>query len=604
MSYKLNKTDGSLLVDLVDGQLDTTTTDISLIGKNYSGFGESLNENLIKMLENFSKSSAPSNPLIGQLWYDTATQRIKVYDGVGFRTSGAPSVQPQQPAGMVAGDLWIDSDDKKLYFYDGSQLELAGPIYSTAQGKTGPEVITLIDVFNNSQIVIKWNIAGTTVGVWSNTEFTPAVGYTIAGITGDIKPGFTPVALADFRFRGIADQASALRDSLGNVKSAEKFLPADASATTTGALTVQNSGGLTIGLAQNNILKVVGTSFVSENQLSNHDWKVRVRKPSGFIDALVVSTTNSHFGVFKTDPQYALHVGGDMKVEGNLSIGGDSVFVETQNLRVEDKNIELAIQSDSSTGDNAAVDGGGVILKSSQLDKEFIWKNTTQAWTSSENMDLATTKGYKVDGVEVLNKTAIGSTVTHALGITQVGTLSTLSVDDITLNGNTVSTSASGLQITSTGSIAITNNQKITGLANPTLDQDAATKYYVDDQINDEPVIMNLDISDGITNAQMATVIEDIYPAGNKKVGTFAYITTSTMAGISVTGINIGAVTTKSFISVDSNGVQNESVLQDIAFTNATGTSTPSITRGLKRFIVVGTTWVFNGDLSSSGGLW
>ena len=48
MSYKLNKTDGSLLVDLVDGQLDTTTTDISLIGKNYTGFGESLNENLIK----------------------------------------------------------------------------------------------------------------------------------------------------------------------------------------------------------------------------------------------------------------------------------------------------------------------------------------------------------------------------------------------------------------------------------------------------------------------------------------------------------------------------------------------------------------------------
>ena len=40
MSYKLNKTDGSLLVDLVDGSLDTTSTDISLIGKNYSGFGE------------------------------------------------------------------------------------------------------------------------------------------------------------------------------------------------------------------------------------------------------------------------------------------------------------------------------------------------------------------------------------------------------------------------------------------------------------------------------------------------------------------------------------------------------------------------------------
>ena len=50
MSYKLNKTDGSLLVDLVDGQLDTTSSDLTLIGRNYSGFGEVLNENFIQLL--------------------------------------------------------------------------------------------------------------------------------------------------------------------------------------------------------------------------------------------------------------------------------------------------------------------------------------------------------------------------------------------------------------------------------------------------------------------------------------------------------------------------------------------------------------------------
>jgi|TARA_B100001964_G_scaffold20647_3_gene20985 hypothetical protein len=604
MSYKLNKSDGSLLVDLVDGQLDTTTTDISLIGKNYSGFGESLNENLIKMLENFAKSSAPSNPLIGQLWYDTATQRVKVYDGVGFRTSGAPSVQPASPTGMVAGDLWIDSDDNQLYFYDGSQLELAGPIYTTAQKKTGPEVVTLIDTFNNSQIVIKWNIAGTTVGVWSNTEFTPAIGYTIAGITGDIKPGYTPVSLTDFRFRGIADQASALRDSLGNVRSAEKFLSADTASTTTGTLTVQNSGGLTIGLAQNNILKVVGTSFVSENQLSNHDWKVRVRKPTGFIDALVVDTSEEHCGVFKTDPQYALHVGGDMKVDGDFLIGGTQFNVEVQNLRVEDKNIELGITSDSTVLNNAGVDGGGIVLKSSQIDKEILWQNSTQAWRSSENIDLAATKGYFIDGTEVLDKTELHSSVTTATGLTQVGTLTTLSVDNITLDSTTISTSGSGLQITSTGAINITNNQEITGVAEPTTNTSVATKFYVDDQINQEPVVMNLDISDSPTNAQIATIIEDVYPAGNKKVGSFAYVITVSHAAVNVTGIDIGSVANKSFISVDSNGVQNESVLQDIAFNDASGTTTASITRGLKRFIVVGTTWVFNGDVSSSGGLW
>jgi len=67
MAYKLNKTDGSLLVELVDGRLDISSADIALIGKNYQGFGESINENFIKMLENFSNSTAPVKPLKGQL---------------------------------------------------------------------------------------------------------------------------------------------------------------------------------------------------------------------------------------------------------------------------------------------------------------------------------------------------------------------------------------------------------------------------------------------------------------------------------------------------------------------------------------------------------
>ena len=65
MAYQINKTDGTLLVQLVDGSIDTATTDITLIGRNYSGFGESINENFVKMLENFANTAAPSNPLTG-----------------------------------------------------------------------------------------------------------------------------------------------------------------------------------------------------------------------------------------------------------------------------------------------------------------------------------------------------------------------------------------------------------------------------------------------------------------------------------------------------------------------------------------------------------
>ena len=146
MSYRLNKTDGSLLVDLVDGQLDTTSSDLTLIGRNYSGFGEVLNENFIQILENFANASAPINPLRGQLWFDTAENRLKVYNGTAFTSSGGTTVAEQQP-NMVAGDLWINSVTSQLYFYDGTRLQLVGPDYSTAQGTSGHQVaLSLIHI--------------------------------------------------------------------------------------------------------------------------------------------------------------------------------------------------------------------------------------------------------------------------------------------------------------------------------------------------------------------------------------------------------------------------------------------------------------------------
>ena len=71
MSYIINKTDGSKLITLKDGTVDIVTTDLALFGKGYAGFGERLNENFVKLLENFAYTKAPSKKVKGQLWYDT-----------------------------------------------------------------------------------------------------------------------------------------------------------------------------------------------------------------------------------------------------------------------------------------------------------------------------------------------------------------------------------------------------------------------------------------------------------------------------------------------------------------------------------------------------
>ena len=70
MAYQINKTDGTIVATVADGQIDSLSTDITLIGKNYSGFGEAFNENLIKLLflsipsRIFHQSSSLEDPLI------------------------------------------------------------------------------------------------------------------------------------------------------------------------------------------------------------------------------------------------------------------------------------------------------------------------------------------------------------------------------------------------------------------------------------------------------------------------------------------------------------------------------------------------------------
>ena len=89
MAYQVDRFNGTFLVSVDDGTIDTTT-DIRFVGKNYAGYGEVQNENFLHLLENFANTSAPPKVLTGQIWYDSGNKKLKFYDGNTSRTaSGA-----------------------------------------------------------------------------------------------------------------------------------------------------------------------------------------------------------------------------------------------------------------------------------------------------------------------------------------------------------------------------------------------------------------------------------------------------------------------------------------------------------------------------------
>ena len=186
MAYTINKTDGTVVATITDGTVDTSTS-LQLFGKSFSGFGEGLNENLVKLLENAASTSAPSAPLKGELWFDTTTNQIKVYDGTSFKPTGGAKSSSGEPTSPSAGDLWHDTDDDQLYLYTGSSFLLIGPVYSSGQTLSGWKIETLASSGGN-KVVSSMYVGNTRVAILSKETFTPSATQT--GFAS-IKAGLT-----------------------------------------------------------------------------------------------------------------------------------------------------------------------------------------------------------------------------------------------------------------------------------------------------------------------------------------------------------------------------------------------------------------------------
>tara|TARA_A100001011_G_scaffold353256_1_gene394644 strand:+ start:2999 stop:4627 length:1629 start_codon:yes stop_codon:yes gene_type:complete len=336
MAYKINNTFGTLLVTLADGTIDVATTDITLIGKGYAGFGEKLNENLVKLLENFNNTSAPSNKIQGQLWYDKTNNQLNVYTGAKFKPVGSTTNSASAPTNAVLGDLWFDTTNTQLYVYTGSAWTLIGP--TTVSGSGVTQVITESPEDNTGvkRSILKLVSNDTVVGVVSNLAFTPSSTEALGAAL--VTAGFSTVAqgiqlssaVASVKFRGTATDS----DALGGVAVAN-FLRSDGADTTTGRLSIQSDDGIRLGGGNDVTMSLSSDNFTIAQTTQDKDIIFTVNDGGSTKEALRITGSTGRIEHLRV---------------GDLTVDGTNTVLNTSTLSVEDNIIELNRGVSSNSG--------------------------------------------------------------------------------------------------------------------------------------------------------------------------------------------------------------------------------------------------------------
>lgn len=290
MAYTINLTDGTIFATIADGTINTSSSMI-LVGKNYAGYGEFLDENFIHLLENGANNIAPGNPLTGQLWWDKSTNTMKVYTGTTFKTISSATASASAPTSNVTGDLWWDTTNQQLKVWSGTAFVLIGPASSAGQGQSGAVVDTVRDNASVDHIVIKMFVNDTIVAIISkDATFTPQVALTGFSTIG---PGIQlNSTVSNAVFNGTATDAQRL-DGLDS----SQFIRSDTNAITTGTLGILNDSGLSVGADQDARISVTGTNVFVRNQTQDGNLTLQVNSGGVTTTAVAINGVNGRTGV-------------------------------------------------------------------------------------------------------------------------------------------------------------------------------------------------------------------------------------------------------------------------------------------------------------------
>jgi len=368
MSYNITLSDGSKLTTVSDGTTDTTSTSLTLIGKNFAGYGQFLNENFVEMLEHFSNSVSPSNPLQGQIWWNSTTKTLQVWTSSQWKSVSSTTTSATAPPLPNSGDLWWDTVNQQLKVWNSatSSWVVIGPAYSSSQGLTGAVAAVIYDTpSNNKHVVIEFWVGGYILGILSGATNDPSanspylLSSPIAGFDY-IYPGLNLSTTNKLQYNGDATNSTGLGPAgITPYISYAQYLRNDIDGTIDGNLKISPTGIL----GSNLIISGSGTSSINvENTTSNSDVIFSANVGGIQTTELTLDATNGVATVPNISPVSIGTSIANKNYVDNSSYQGAIVSTKSSNVSVSSSTINIAavssayssaeflIQASSSTG--------------------------------------------------------------------------------------------------------------------------------------------------------------------------------------------------------------------------------------------------------------
>jgi hypothetical protein len=317
MAYTINLTDGNVFATIADGTVNSSSS-VVLVGKNYAGYGEFLDENFIQMLENFSSNSVGGNPtvaklaspLIGQLWFDRTNTVLKVYTAGGWKVVATANATGTLPTNNQTGDLWWDTGNQQLKIWNGSTFTVVGPAFTSTQGTSGAIPETVNDSGGNPHFITTLYVNNTRVAIVSkDATFVPA-----APLNTTFPSVFNGITLWNSGspvFGGTATNSNLL-DNLDSTD----FMRATANTATTGRLQVNNDDGLFVGTANAVIISESGNDGVVAAGISTGNLVITANVGGTTFNVARALGSNGTFAVSN-----AATIGTTLSATGNITGG-------------------------------------------------------------------------------------------------------------------------------------------------------------------------------------------------------------------------------------------------------------------------------------------